>query len=446
MRTRNRRQSNSRDVSNSLHPTLQVALECLDVDLDRELSQYRRSRPRPNGGIRRFLVGLSPKSGRAEALPLPESGTSSGALAAASDGGAEGRLAIAPSTDGTLAPSAENPSDLEDALTQRPAIAQQALPDPKVALENESLESVALTQAGALLKQTQNFANPDGTSPDNLPPPEAYAFPSVREQRQAALQKRRERAWFSGTGIATILMMTAGTVWTYYANYPDSDQYIQMAQVWETIGEATGVDYFGPLQAASREGDGDSGELVARQPVVESSAAPSGPDLANQEFTGLTIARLSLLGASPSPGTESVTTVLGSATSPGAGEDGIPSVTQVPLADDSEDSEAGSSSSADAAAGAGDQSPEVTAIPDDGTRYFYVVEPYKTANPGDEEALLAQAREIVPDAYVRTLAGDRYIQFGALERQEQAESLAKRLLKRGLTIKILHPTPDSETD
>ncbi len=440
MRTRNRRQSNSRDLSNSLHPTLQVALECLDVDLDRELAQYRRSRPRPNGGIRRFLVGLSPKSGRAEALPLPEGGAS-GALAAV-DGGAEGQLAIAPS-DGALAPSAENQAELEDALTQRPAIAQQALPDPKVALENEPLESVALTQAGALLKQTQNFANPDGTSPDNLPPPEAYAFPSVREQRQAALQKRRERAWFSGTGIATILMMAAGTVWTYYANYPDSDQYIQMAQVWETVGEATGVDYFGPLQAASREGDGNSEESVARQPVVESSAAPAGPDLANQEFTGLTIARLSLLGASPSPGDEDVT-VLGNATIPGAG--GLPSVTQVPLAGDSTAGNDESSAAADETAGAGDQSPEVTAIPDDGTRYFYVVEPYKTANPGDEEALLAQAREIVPDAYVRTLAGDRYIQFGALDQRDQAESLAKRLLKRGLTIKILHPTPDSETD
>ncbi|MEM9771415.1 MAG: hypothetical protein AAF889_07430 [Cyanobacteria bacterium P01_D01_bin.73] len=446
MRTRNRRQSNSRDAGNSVHPVLQVALESLDVDLDRELARYRRSRPRPNGGIRRFWVGLSPKSGRPEALPVDEGGInvapsqlSSGQL---SDADGLGKVSAIAPLDGPGELVGDH-TELGDALTQRPSIAQQPLPDPKTALENQPLEKAALDQASALLQQTQNFASLGGGSLEGLPSPESYAFPSVREQRRAA-KSQRKKSWWSGAGVATILMMTAGTAWTYYANYPDSDRFLQVAQVFRAIADATGLEVLDP-SAAIAEGESDGSEVARSRPVEESASVP-GPEVANQEFGGLDLENLSLPEREQSSGDkEENIEVLANAT--------IPSVTQVPLGG--------------ATAGAGDQpsaqdkdaeegdkkaenknqkAPEVTEIPADGTGYFYVVEPYKTNNPGDREALLAQARQFVPDAYVRKLAGELYIQFAALDKRGQAETLAKRLQGEGLTIRILHPKGAGASD
>ncbi|MGD1936960.1 MAG: hypothetical protein ACFCA4_05330 [Cyanophyceae cyanobacterium] len=429
MRTRNRRQSNSRDAGNSVHPVLQAALESLDVDLDRELARYRRSRPRPNGGVRRFWLGRSPESGQPEAVPVPEGASD---FQPPLDGGALGGepSAIAPFDDpNELANQSQDQGDLQDAMTQRPVISQEPLPDPKAALGSQPLETAALGQASALLKQTQNFANLGGVSAEDLPPPEAYAFPSVREKR-AAESKKRRGSWFSGTGVATILMMTAGTVWTYYANYPDSDQYLQVAQVFEAIANATGLDALDPATVAA----GDSGVEPAANAPIEDSASVPGPDLSNQEFFGLDLETLSVLGESkPSKDNPEVlaNTTIG----------GLPAVTELPgdgiagtqpQGNDNQPEDKDEKKDNQAA-------PEITEIPSDGTGYFYVVEPYKTNNPGDREALLAQARQFVPDAYVRTLGGEPYIQFAALDKRDQAETMAKRLVGEGLTIQILHP-------
>ena len=467
MRTRNRRQSPSREVNHNVHPALQAALESLDVDLEHELARYRRSRPRPNGGIRRFWVGLSPKSGQPEAVPLPPKASapmSSGALAATST---EDRQ-----TDQNQ-PDQPDQSDLEAALTQRPVIAQNSLPDPKQALATESLESVALTQASALLKQTQNFANPGATSAENLPSPETYAFPSVREQRQLArTARRRSRGWLSGTGVATILMMMAGTLWTYYANYPDSDQYLQVGQVFKAVGDATGLSALDPTQGVGQgEGAIASTTEAEPKPVVADGPTVPGSELARQEFGGLDLERLSVFERprpQPKKPEEQEATVLANATL-GAkvpqgpvGTDETTSGAKKAIAKKTEpkaEKKAESPKAAPKAQEANQKEPKqkepkqkennkppaIETIPEDGTRYFYVVERYKTSNAGDEENLLAQARQFVPSAYVRTLVGDRYIQFGALEEQGRAERLAKWLQSEGLTIRILHPTQGSET-
>ncbi|MEM9244709.1 MAG: hypothetical protein AAGA67_03045 [Cyanobacteria bacterium P01_F01_bin.153] len=428
MRTRNRRQSNSRDAGNSVHPVLQAALESLDVDLDRELARYRRSRPRPNGGVRRFWLGRSPESGQPEAVPVPEDANN---FQPSLDGGALNgeQSAIAPFDDPN---ELVEQGDLHDAMTQRPAISQEPLPDPKAALENQPLETAALGQASALLKQTQNFANLGGVSAEDLPSPEAYAFPSVREQRAAESKKRRGN-WFSGTGVATILMMTAGTVWTYYANYPDSDQYLQVAQVFEAIANVTGLDALDPATVAT----GDSGVEPAGSAPVEDSASVPGPDLSNQEFVGLDLESLSVLGENK-PSKDDAEVLANTTIS------GLPAVTELPgdgIAGTQPQSSDGEESQPEDKDEKKDSQAalEITEIPSDGTGYFYVVEPYKTNNPGDREALLAQARQYVPDAYVRSLAGELYIQFAALDKRDQAETMAKRLLGEGLTIQILHP-------
>lgn len=429
-------------------------MESLDVDLERELARYRRSRPRPNGGIRRFWVGLSPKSGQPEAVPLPPEASSPMALGTGDSNDSllpSGSLAAISTEDSRAEqdqPNQTDQSDLEAALTQRPAIAQNPLPDPKQALAKQPLESVALTQASALLKQTQNFANPGATSADNLPPPETYAFPSVREQRQLArTARRRSWGWLSGTGVATILMMMAGTLWTYYANYPDSDQYLQVGQAFKAVGEATGLSALDPAQGVGQgEGAIASTAGSGSKPVVEDGPAVPGPELANQEFGGLDLERLSVFGTPrPQPKSEDQdATVLANA----AIGVKVPQGADSKPANPETEQKTGSPKTVPKAQGAkgGEQNkpPAVEAIPEDGTRYFYVVERYKTSNAGDEENLLAQARQFVPSAYVRTLAGDRYIQFGALNEQDRAERLAKWLQSEGLTIQILHPAQGSD--
>ena len=421
---------------NSVHPVIQAALESLDVDLDRELARYRRSRPRPNGGVRRFWLGRSPDSGQPEAVPVPDG--ASGNFPPSLDPGdlGEDGGAIAPfDSPGDLTPQDEEQTELQDAITQRPSISQQPLPDPKTALENQSLETAAIGQASALLKQTQNFAAIGGVPAEDLPPPEAYAFPSVREQR-AAESKKNKRSWWSGTGVATILMMTAGTIWTYYANYPDSDQYLQMAQVFRTVADATGLDALDP---ATTVGTGTESTTVTTGEGASDSAAVPGPDLSNQEFAGLDLETLSVLGTNQSSQGEEE--VLANTTI-----SGLPTVTELPgdgiAGGQPQGNGGGESASGDNETDEKEdnqKAPEITEIPSDGTGYFYVVEPYKTNNSGDREALLAQARQFVPDAYVRTLAGEPYIQFAALDRRDQAKTLAKRLLGEGLTIQILHP-------
>jgi cell division septation protein DedD len=65
--------------------------------------------------------------------------------------------------------------------------------------------------------------------------------------------------------------------------------------------------------------------------------------------------------------------------------------------------------------------------------FYYVLMNYS----GDRD--LAQAKTIVPDAYVQSVPEGKKIYMGAFKRESQAKTLVETLKKQGINASIYHP-------
>ena len=133
------------------------------------------------------------------------------------------------------------------------------------------------------------------------------------------------------------------------------------------------------------------------------SVTPKGPDLSSKEFVELNLSNLGQVD----PQTRPEPTPAPGATAPSVA---LPSVAPSPPA-------AGST--------------PAPASPPAGTRSFYIVTTYT----GD--ASLAQAKQVVPNAYVATFADGQRIQLGTLYDFEKAKEMAQGLREKGLDASIL---------
>lgn len=470
MPTRPRRSAASRASVDPqvLHPKLQAALDCLEVNLEAELARYRRSRPQKGGIVRRFLVRLS-GTGEPEAVPLPlQAGkTSAAALPAAQPAGLDTAILglRSPELDraadqalARLSPQGDQ-EELRAALTlvQPPGPGRLPLTGP----ETPDSPPPPPTRAGVTtaanllaarspeaplqraLREEEDTLDPLADDPlgdsDQAYFAGAYgadAYDRSGDLRGTAQQRRRNRRRsrrggpFSTIGVATILLTLSGTVWTYYSNYPASDEHLRLAGLWERLGNTLNLD-----ESAIAEGPAPSPSAPA-----EVTGLPT--NLAQREFVDLNLQTLSTLAdpAPPSPSPEPLaspgTTALGPQTLPQ-----VPEIPVVGAATASPNPAASPTAGATPKASPKPQaspSPKlalgaIIPIPADGTRYYYVV-----ATPSDRITLDA-ARKYVPDAYTRQFPAGSRIQFGALDTRDRAEQVARRLLDAGIPVEIYHP-------
>lgn len=437
----------------SLNPTLRRALECMEVNLDAELARYRRhAKPRP-GIMRRFFIRTPDGSG--ESGP-PEILGSTTALLSPAPNAASARALVASGTPAVpadpkasaLAVSGDRaPADTADAAPQmaeglaiRPPapLAQRPLPEaddptaiapaqpPARPADPEALLPESVASAQALLSE----ADRGGAL---APIPEADReramlalagdragdYRSLRERRKAEAAEREP--WFSPLGIATILVMLSGTIWTYSMTYPEGDRYLRLGAVWDRVAPLVGRDRATETETAASE-----------SATGESALEAVAPNLAQDEFVRLDLRVLSTLDAKtpepePAPPADLELPELPAVVEPPApAPPATGSDTPAPEADSPEDN--GPTIDPDAPL-------KTTEIPADGTPYIYVVAPY------DGEDSLRAAREAVADAYRREFPGQgQRIQLGALPDRARAEQLARSLRQAGINAELLLPT------
>jgi hypothetical protein len=349
----------------TLHRRLSLALECVELDLEAELARYRRQRGPRQGIVRRFF------------LKPPERWGEQPILASAEELEASGALVPLPQRDD---------SDLEAALVQQRRSASPRLLTAAEELGNDaSLAAKSVVQAAMLLEELQ--------------PQERGG--SGWERRR--IRRRQDPTW-TGVGVATILVMLSGTIWTYYNNYPDSDSWLKVGGLLERTGRAIGLN-----QPARAPGEAPA----AIEPEPEVAALPSPPpgvnlDLTRDEFADLSLENLAVLGDRPPARSETIgsaTTIAPSANQPAPRPLPFPQAQRQPPAPTA----ASPAASPNAVKGV-----------------WYVVGPY--SGP----ASLIAARKLVADAYVREFPIGRRIQFGALNNPTQANQLLQQVKAAGI--------------
>ncbi|TAD75128.1 MAG: hypothetical protein EA001_14565 [Oscillatoriales cyanobacterium] len=349
----------------TLHRRLSLALECVELDLEAELARYRRQRGPRQGIVRRFFLKPPERWGEPPMLASAEALEASGAL--------------------VPQPPPDN-SDLAAALVQQKRSASPRLLTAAEELGQDApLAAKSVVQAAMLLEDLQ----PQGQGDDG------WARRRVR--------RRQEPAW-TGVGVATILVMLSGTIWTYYNNYPDSDSWLKVGGLLERTGRAIGLN-----QPARAPGE-TSVATIAPDPEV--AALPSPPpgvnlDLTRDEFADLSLENLAVLGDRPPARSE---TIGSAAIAPATTNQPAPRPLPFPQAQ---------RAPAPAAA-----SP--AASPNAVRGVWYVVGPY--SGP----ASLIAARKLVADAYVREFPIGRRIQFGALNNPTQANQLLRQVKAAGI--------------
>ena len=378
MKFRPARQQPARsETEPTLHRRLSLALECVELDLEAELARYRRLRGPRQGIVRRFFLKPPEHLGEPPILASAEALEASGALA--------------------LLPGRDD-SDLAAALTHQRRLASPRLLTAAEELgEDASLAAKSVVQAAMLLEEAH---------PNDL-------GGSGWERRR--IRRQQDPRW-TGVGVATILVMLSGTIWTYYSNYPDSDRWLQVGGFLERTGRAIGLDRPAPQATAP---------IVAGLPEPEPSPLPSAPpgvvaDLTRDEFADLSLESLAVLNDRPPAPTATIgATAVRPSIAPAT-----PPTAPSPLAFPQAQRGPSSPPTAPTAANGSD------------TRW-YVVAPY--SGP----ASLIAARKRVADAYVRELPIGRRIQFGALPTAQQANQLIQQLKAAGITAS-LYQTPGAQ--
>lgn len=351
----------------TLHRRLSLALECVELDLEAELARYRRQRGPRQGIVRRFFLKPPERWGEPPMLASAEALEASGALVPQPQ----------PQPDD---------SDLAAALVQQKRSASPRLLTAAEELGQDApLAAKSVVQAAMLL--------------EDLQPQERGGDGWARRR----IRRRQDPAW-TGVGVATILVMLSGTIWTYYNNYPDSDSWLKVGGLLERTGRAIGLNQ--PARSPSET------PVAAIAPEPEVASLPSPPpgvnlDLTRDEFADLSLENLAVLGDRPPTRSE---TIGSAAIAPSAANQPAPSPLPFPQAQ-----------RAPAPATAAP-----AATPNAVRGVWYVVGPY--SGP----ASLIAARKLVADAYVREFPIGRRIQFGALNNPAQANQLLQQVKAAGI--------------
>jgi hypothetical protein len=470
-----------------LHPVLRATLESLDVQLDEELSRYRRLQSHQR----------LKQAGRVKQRPQPNA-LAVGAVSGTSQLRASETL---PQTAGTVAPPTKPPSKPE-ALHAQPLSALAIAPDVTPVTPGELTSTTPPAASADLrLQPEQSLAKPDELAPDNYLESSEELLKSIAEEE--ALRAEREprllESLLTPLGIGSMLLLLLSSVtFGYLVMNPSS------------LNALSGQRVANGNNAASTE---PSSNMVPNSPGGSAATTPeelAGPDLSSQEFQPLNLDTLSSIpnnggrptaASSTTASTATATNPTGNATlTPNSATPTVVVPQQVPAAAQpapasperatsqnapvrqsasrratsqrtaaaqpaprrASSSRASSNRSAtperrsaartqpaptrqpqprqteaprSAANSSTTRSAPVAPPPaqSQGDRY-YVVTPYNS------DRSLTQARQAVGDAYVRNFpAGGAQVQMGVFSERQRAQQLMQDLERQGISAEIYEP-------
>lgn len=477
--------SSSSSIAQGLNPVLQAALDSLDVELEEELIRYRRQKHRQSRAVGQksslaWDVSRRPLSSANRAIELPTVQSSLSSSASSSPSLSSSASSLPPlltsSPEQTankaqslppLQPSTRSagspPASVKTRLNSAPlaAVAPAEAVDPTEETTFLAIASQAaaeqLSQAAEASENRSNYAE----DPQDYLESSEELLRSIAEE-STNLRSEPESSLLDtlltplGIGSMLLLLLSSSTLGYVIMNPGSLDRLTAQDQ---PRGEASS------LEAMSQPG---------------ARSAPVVPDLAADEFVDLNADSLSTLprssyrsqspsqsspAASPSPSSTAQPGANSAASSalsdlPDPGLAAAPEVQPPPYVEpepaantysfeESPEPPVAVEPAAPPPEVAPALPPESAALPDETPatssttsavassaptgNYYYVVTPYS----GDPS--LEQAREAVPDAYVRNFSAGASVQLGAFSDPEKANELIQQLEDQGIPAEVYQP-------
>ncbi|NJO41687.1 MAG: hypothetical protein HC865_13910 [Cyanobacteria bacterium RU_5_0] len=447
----------STSSTSSLHPVLQKALDSLDVELEEELIRYRRQRYRKSEQVgQNYRYGGSKRSTGGTATPelpdmAPSSGSSEYSLPQAIPQPTPHRLTPQPysvSAYREMYQGLEGDTQ-EESIAPRPSLYSPQPPigqtssaslSALMAIDPHSPHSPESTPAADDLWHSNPPEAPDDylESTEELLRSIAEEEPELRAEPEARLLD----SLLTPLGIGSMLLLLFSSVMLGYV-----------------IMNPASLDFWSAREDGSGKAvteDGTSPESFA-SPMI-----PDSPNLAAEEFVDLDINSLSTIPqnsgrspiASPNPNASPNPSVAPAANLPQAPtvasvpesapvshlptvpiDSEPPAAEYVPEPAPQEYSEPASEPpiASDPAPSAPSEVAVAPVASPPAGNYYYVVTDY-TGDPS-----LEQAREAIPDAYVRNFPEGAEVQLGAMSNEARAEELLQELQAQGIPARIIQP-------
>lgn len=420
--------------THELNPTLQAVMDSLDVQLEVELTRYRKYRRQT------AQPPTTTKNSNKQIYKTPE------------------LISVIPADD-QITSQPESKTELPNDNPQKSNSSVQA-PSP-VAIEpptpaeltmakKSDTESASPESADTLNqgkeKNTSGLGDNNSTAPDNYLESSEKLLESLEQLKSRSQEQPTYLAsLFTPLGIASMfLFLVSCTTLGYVVMNPSGLSKLGLDRLFKRDSTTA--------QENTQETTTEDSQNTREQPL------PKSPDLAAQEFVDLDLNTLSNVNPKPSefPAPTAIAKPVVPPPIPGSvdtssqptykpsGEIDNLSSTLLPQSAQSANNqsttttEPSSTASATASPTSAPTTSSDTTSPvksDDG--WYYVVVDYV-----NEESLY-KAQQVVPDAYVREVPGGTKIQMGALWEVERAEKFLKELQEKGLDAKYYKFQPEN---
>ena len=422
----------------AINPALGAALSSLDVQLDEELSRYRRQRSgRPVMAARGLgraqtrkpidLIALDTGGSRSQtpvaAIPLGTPVTPSllaSTLTAASPKGSAKTLETVPQLRqddlyATNTPQSYSPT--EEVISS---------PSPSPEMRNLATEA---SPGGELVYPAGMRTEPE----DYLASSEQLLRSLAEEEPQTAKERSFRENLLTPLGVGSILLLLlCSGIAGYIVMNPSSISHLGLNRFWKSQT---------PTIAKNNPASVGIGNAPIEPPI------PNGPNLATDEFVDLNLNNLSTLKTDPKGVVLPRQSTLPRQTTipappnnyPRAANSGSPqdlATALLPPAQQPLTLPPVQSAPPRTAAPAQEPSPAKSVIASNEPirkDMYYVVTNY------DSDRSLAQARKVVSDAYVHKFPEGTVIQLGAYPQESKAKAFVEKLEKQGILASIYHP-------
>lgn len=454
-------ESSNRSSNQSIKPALQAALVSLDMQLEEELARYRRQKAGrpviPPRGLNRHQVrkplDLISVDRVGETIQRPALG-----------------MSTAPKISMPLTSAHQTPDPLSDWEAEHEEFPQASqpsrvssvtaglsdapiIPSSGNATTDRPATAARMTERLTVPGQSESdlaaFADAQAQPEDYLESSEQLLRSLAEDEKSAEPQKRPTNKLLTPLGIGSILLLLlSSATLVYIFTNPSTLSALGLDRLFGSKTQTT-------AQSTSKI------TAVKSEPAPSSSPL-SGPKLDQGEFKDINPDNLSQLEASPSPSSSpSPVAPLSDLPNPGVNSSAPPVASGSAAAN-------GSSNLPSAllprslAPGAASQAPtgvqrvvpvpaplaqppvvsapkpaapeNLAASPATSRNSFY----YVLVNYSSDRDL-AQAKKVVPDAYVEKFPQGARIQMGAFKRESQAKTLVEQLKQQGVTASIYSP-------
>ncbi|MEM9806666.1 MAG: hypothetical protein AAF959_15445 [Cyanobacteria bacterium P01_D01_bin.56] len=409
--------------NNPIAPQLERALQNLNVNLEDELTRYRRQRhgrvpppPPPRRKAQRQTIDLISVSAEPAVSPPPPPS------------------AAAPPTP---PPPPPNPflrgEPTPDSELELPDMDQlldpQQLEEPDLTADENS----APTDAGLPVHATDTA--PEGylesseellkSLADEQTAPESVPEPYSPDRKSNSLLKLA----------GLVLVLLAGIGVGFAITYPSQLQRLR-SQLFPGSSSPDTTTTEAETEASSTSGNPEDTTPSGEADTSAGGYKPPGPDLSQREFVELDLESLSTLDVDGTTPSAPVPPLSNPAQSPLPQPGTTPSTNQNEQTTDNtipsptEPAATNSTATPTPTTSAAAPTPAPTATGSN----FYVVASYT----GDDS--LNKAREFVPDAFIRNFNAGARIQLAAFDNQAQAEDQVAALTQQGMTVELFGPT------